>query len=81
MGRYDEIFGGSAPGTSFAEYLEGSFGKSTGRSSDSPYSEDTPAVLYPARSRASEQAGESANEQGTQGGSWFGTWDGAGARG
>ena len=72
MGGYDEMFGGgksgSASSSSFAEFLEGSFGKSTARSSDSPYSEDVPAVFYQPRSRAAEQAGQSANEQGTQSG-------------
>lgn len=71
---------GSASSSSFAEFLEGSFGKSTARSSDSPYSEDVPAVFYQPRSRTSEQAGQSANEQGTQSGCWFETPDGRSER-
>jgi hypothetical protein len=72
VGGYGEMFGGaksgSAPSSSFVEFLEGSLGKSTGRSADGPYSEDIPAVFYQGRSRAAEQPGQSASEQGTQGG-------------
>ena len=79
VGGYDEMFGGaksgSGPGSSFAEFLEGGFGKATGRSSEGPYREDGPAVFYQGRARAAEQqGGQSTSEQGTQCGWWCETW-------
>ncbi|XP_024362219.1 uncharacterized protein [Physcomitrium patens] len=66
VGVFEEIFSGaksgSASSSSFAEFLDGSFSKSTARSSDSPYSEDIPAVFFQS-TRPTEHPIQKMNEQ------------------
>lgn len=68
MGGYEEVFTGprSGPASSsiLADVLDGSFGKSTSRSSDSPYSEDIPAVFYQNNSSPDERPSQNIEEQG-----------------